>query len=200
MPSVIIIVLLILIILISVFKGYQPNSWSFYFQIFAIAGIAMLLFMIIQRTVADDTGRQLTFRRCEESEEKYKSLLETSTDGTLLIVKQEIVFSNFVFLAMSGYTNKDISAMRFEDLVTGKEEQSITLEGLYEDLGETGHSRNLEAEILCKRGDKRDVVLNVSKFNMKGNEGIILNCRDISGRERIEQESEHLQNELHLMQ
>lgn len=190
-------ILFIALILLAILFGSKPGSWSFYFQVFAVAAIAILLFLIIRRSMKDEKSRQITFERQEATEEKYKSLLETSADGTMMIMDREIVYANFVFLAMSGYTLKDMSEMKFEDLIKDREGREVSLEGLYEELGQAGNTLNMEAGISCKRGDIRDVVLSVSKIALNERDGIILNSRDMSGRERIQQESMHLQNELH---
>lgn len=190
-------ILFVALILLAILFGSEPGSWSFYFQVFAMAAIAILLFLIIRRSIMDEKSRQITFERQEATEEKYKSLLETSADGTMMIMDREIVYANFVFLAMSGYTLKDMSEMKFEGLIKDREGREVSLEGLYEELGQAGNTLNMEAGISCKRGDIRDVVLSVSKIALNERNGIIVNSRDMSGRERIQQESMHLQNELH---
>jgi len=158
---------------------------------------ALLLFLVIRQILADEALRQAASEHVNAVDEKYKSLLETSSDGTMMIIGTGIRYANFIFLAMCGYTLKELEKMKFEDLIKGKKGNSLTLEGLYNELPETGRSLNFEAIISTKRGDQREVVLNFSKTNFNKEEGFIIISKDMSGRERIEHESQHLRNELH---
>ena len=64
-----------------------------------------------------ESERQKMRRQLESTGEKYNALMETSTDGALLLIEGQIAFANFVFLAMSGYTLNDIKSMKLNDLI-----------------------------------------------------------------------------------
>jgi len=197
LPIGIIILLMAAIFLLFMFGEPIQGTWKFYAIISAMVIIAILLVVVTRKIMADEASRQHANEKIEAADEKYKSLMETSADGTMMILGREIVYANFVFLAMSGYTLKELVKMKFEELILGKEDKFLTLETLYDDLAESGRTLNLEAGISSKRGETRDVILNLSKIELQGEKGFIVISRDMSGRERIEQESLHLKNELH---
>jgi PAS domain S-box-containing protein len=122
--------------------------------------------------------------------------METSTDGTLIIIEKGIVHANFVFLAMSGYTLNDLSQLTFEDLIIIRSLPDLNLEAFYEEIGDTGRTVNMEATISCKRGEMREVILTASRLELKGQQGLIIVSKDLSRKERIEIESINLMNEL----
>ncbi|MCK4751748.1 MAG: PAS domain S-box protein, partial [Bacteroidales bacterium] len=197
LPFGIVIILFAAIILLTVFPGNLPGAWKFYALISALILSALLLVLILRQTYVDEAVRQATSNRMEEADEKFRSLLETSADGTMMVLEREIVFANFVFLAMSGYTLKELYKMKFEDLIQGKNESGLTLDSLYDEHCDIGRTLNIEAHISCKRGEMRDVVLSLSRIQVIDKDGILVISRDMSGREKIEQESMHLRNELH---
>ncbi len=122
--------------------------------------------------------------------------METSTDGTLIIIEKGIVHANFVFLAMSGYTLNDLSKLTFEDLIIIRSIPDLNLESFYEEIGDAGRTVNMEATISCKRGEMREVILTASRLELMGQQGIIIVSKDLSRKERIEKESINLMNEL----
>ena len=173
--------------------GYR---WIFYTLIIDFVLIIVLLALIILKVFRDSAKQQQAQELLAESKEKYKALMETSTDGTLIIVDREIVYANFVFLAMSGYTLTDLSQIKFEDLILRETAPDCTLDGFYEEIGDIGRTINLEAMISCKRGEMREVILTASRVDLMGQNGIIIISKDLSRKERIEKESINLMNEL----
>jgi PAS domain S-box-containing protein len=172
-------------------------TWKFYAAISAVVFAAIIMFLLIRQILRDETERQKTREKAESADEKYRSLLETSAEGTLMIVDREIVYANFVFLALCGYTHKELESIKFEDLVKGKEKPGLSLDNLYEELAEPGRTKNLEASITTKRGVVKDLVLSISRTETGGIPGFIVISKDMSGRDRMEHESQHLRHELH---
>lgn len=197
LPIGFIFLLLIALVYLTVNSGFSGDPWKMYLIVLILVLIAVFFSLVIRQTLKDERERRVIAGRIEASDEKYRSLLETSADGTLIIMDREIVHANFIFLAMSGYTFQELHSMKLENLIFGNEKSPLLPEKLYEELGENGRTRVLEASIACKRGDKRDVVLSLSKIELKNIFGVLVIIKDMSGRERIEQETSHLQNELH---
>ena len=175
----------------------NPGTWRIYALVIALVLTAFSLYVLIRQIFADETGRKAVSERLEAADEKYRSLLETSEDGTLLIMDGKIIFANVVLMAMSGYTHTELSEMEFEELFKGEGEDGISPENLQRESGDSGHTMNLEARISCKRGNMRDVALAISNIKIMDSEGLIVIIRDMSGREKMEHESTQLQNELH---
>jgi len=159
--------------------------------------IIVLLSLILRKVFTDHNNYQQSQERLAEASERYRSLMETSTDGTLIIIEKEIIHANFVFLAMSGYTLTDLAKLKFEDMIAIKSIPGLNLETFYEEIGDTGRTVNMEATISCKRGGRREVILTASRLDLKGERGIVMVSKDLSRKEIIEKESINLMNELH---
>jgi len=192
--------LIILLLMAFAWLAYQyvnsGNGLLFYALGADFLIIIVLLILILRKVYMDHTSNQQSQDRLAEANEKYRALMETSTDGTLIIVEKGIIHANFVFLAMSGYTLTDLSKLKFEDLIAIKSIAGLNLETFYEEIGDTGRTVNMEASISCKRGEMREVILTASRVDLKGERGIIIVTKDLSRKERIEKESINLMNEL----
>ncbi|MFC2112990.1 DUF294 nucleotidyltransferase-like domain-containing protein [Bacteroidota bacterium] len=197
LPLSFIIIVFIAVFVYAFLSQDTSGTWKLYSLILALLFSAIMMALVIRHTIRDEAERQHAAERIEATDEKYRSLLETSADGTLMIIGTEIVYANFVFMAMCGYTLKELEKIKFENLIRGTEKPDLSLESLYEELSEAGRTLNMEAGISTKRGDFREVVLNFSKTDFKGSKGFIIISKDMSGRERLEHESQHLRNELH---
>jgi PAS domain S-box-containing protein len=158
--------------------------------------IIVLLALIVRKVFLDHTSQQQSLERLAEANERYRALMETSTDGTLIIIEKGIVHANFVFLAMSGYTLTDLSQLTFENLIAIKSTPGLDFDAFYEEIGDSGRTISMEATLSCKRGEMREVVLTASRVELMGQHGIIIVSKDLSRKERIEKESINLMNEL----
>ena len=172
------------------------DTLVFYGLVLNLILILGLLALVVRRVLSDHKNLLQSQERLGEANEKYRALMETSTDGTLILMDGKIVHANFVFLAMSGYTMSDLSKMKFEDLIAVKSSPDLDLETFYSELGDTGRTINLEAAISCKRGEMREVILAASRIELEGRRGILIVSKDFSRKEKIEKESIGLMNEL----
>jgi PAS domain S-box-containing protein len=197
LPGAAIIILFACAVILFLKTWIPVRSWTLYILVTDLFLILLLFAFIFRNIMKVETQRQSISGRIGEADEKYRSLLETSAEGTLIIMNRDIVQANLIFLAMSGYTLGELMTMKFEELVQGKEKEPVTVESLYRELDEPGRTKVLESVIRCKRNETREVVLAVSRINLEGKNGLLLISKDISGRERLELESSHLRNELH---
>ncbi len=195
-PFALIILLLMAFAWLANQYANSDNSLMFFALCADFVLIIVLLALIVRKVFMDHTSHLQSQERLAEANEKYRALMETSTDGTLIIIERGIVHANFVFLAMSGYTLNDLSQLKFENLIAIKSLPGLNLETFYEEIGDTGRTVNMEATISCKRGEMREVILTASRVELMGQHGIIIVSKDLSRKERIEKESINLMNEL----
>jgi PAS domain S-box-containing protein len=192
--------LIVILLLAFAWLANQYGDFGKRLMIYALGAdfvlIIVILALVVLKVFKDHTSQQQSQERLTEANERYRALMETSTDGTLIIIEKGIVHANFVFLAMSGYTLNDLSQLTFEDLIIIRSLPDLNLEAFYEEIGDTGRTVNMEATISCKRGEMREVILTASRLELKGQQGLIIVSKDLSRKERIEIESINLMNEL----
>jgi len=195
-PFTLVILLLVAFVWLANQYLNSGNSLMFFAMWADFLLIIVFLGLIVRKVFMDHTSHQQSQERLAEANERYRALMETSTDGTLIIIEKRILHANFVFLAMSGYTLTDLMKMKFEDLIVIKSIPGLDLETFYKEIGDTGRTVNMDATISCKRGEMREVILTASRVDLMGQQGIIIVSKDLSRKERIEKESINLMNEL----
>jgi PAS domain S-box-containing protein len=192
--------LIVILLLAFVWLAHQYASSGegllYYSLVADFVLVMVVLGLIVRRVFLDHTSQQQFQERLAEANERYRALMETSADGTLIIMEEAIVHANLVFLAMSGYTMKDLSKLKFEDLIVIRSTLPQNLDTLYEEIGESGRTIVVEASISCKRGEMREVILTVSGVELMEKRGIIIVSKDLSRKEKMEKESISLMNEL----
>ena len=78
--------------------------------------ILVMILFVIRESLKIENRRKDVEEKLVLSNQKYKSLVEASTEGTLLVVNQRIVFANSVFCDLVGYNEIDILTLKFSDI------------------------------------------------------------------------------------
>lgn len=78
--------------------------------VITLIAIALLALISIQ-SFRSEQKRLLAEEMTRRSEEKYRTLVEAATEGTLMIAGGEIAYSNKVLQDLSGYTEQEITAL-----------------------------------------------------------------------------------------
>jgi PAS domain S-box-containing protein len=152
--------------------------------------ISGLLALIIRQSLRTERRK----RRAEDalllSREKYKSLVEAATEGTLMMVEEEFVFSNFRFSMLSGYTPEEVRSLKFEELF------SMKMEAFAEEFQDPKKSISRETLLNCKDNSNKEVVISASQITFAGQTGYIFVIKEVSSQMQFEKDRELLSGEL----
>jgi len=135
--------------------------------------ITIILSFVIRQSLKIENKRKNAENKLLLSKQKYKSLVEASTEGTLMIINQSIVFSNFKFNKLIGYDTAQVISLNFDDIFTVNWEQVISS---FEDPKK---SISLEAQIKCQNNTEKDVILSISKIKYPEDNGYIIITKEI---------------------
>ena len=158
--------------------------------------ISLLLVSLIRQSLKSEKTRALAEEELKKSKEKYEALVETSPDGTIMFIDGKFVYSNIIFLAMTGYNQNEISQLNFNDIFIKKSDPDFSLEKLEKILDESGKTTNYESQVISKGGKLRDVIVMASAIKYLENEGIIFIIKDITRKEQLGMEKDVLSDEL----
>jgi PAS domain S-box-containing protein len=150
----------------------------------------------------DRTDALLTRRALEESENKYRTILESIEDGYYEVdVKGNFVFFNESMCRILGYSNQELKGMNNRQFMS--EETSKRVFQTFNQVYRTGEpTKALGWELIRKDGERRYVETSVSQMqNSKGEPaGFRGIARDITESKRLEKAKErainHLSHEL----
>ncbi len=196
---------------LSYVKGFKPWGWivgtGIYLEdvkqeikilknrivrisLFIILIISIILSYVIRQSLNIENKRNDAESKLLLSNQKYKSLVAASTEGTLMILNRSIIFSNIKFSNLSGYDLHQLASLKFEDIF------KTDWELLISSFDDPKKSHSFETKIKCSDGSEKDVILSVSKIKYAEDQGYIIITKEISHLKQIEKETEQLSQEL----
>lgn len=166
--------------------------------------------MLLQATVRDITGRKQVeeelanhrFRleelvkertaELEESEKKYRTLVEQSHDGIYIYSRERFLFVNDMVCNMTLYTRDELLDMDFIELVHPDDRDMITADGRIKE----GHSEIpnvFQLRILRKDGEVRHIEFSVRDISYGGDAALLGVGRDITDLKKLEEEQKRIE-------
>ena len=160
-----------------------------------IAVILLLLLVYIARlSFRMEREKQVSDFAVRESKERYRALVEASSEGMVIVIDGMCTFANLPFLNLSGYTGADLVLLGLSELLLpypGEEAGMVAFlaslpknkEMAPEDKLEgkpdrENDSHNLACLFRCRSGELADVVVQASPFSLAGKKGSVLTVKD----------------------
>jgi PAS domain S-box-containing protein len=159
-------------------------------SLFISLTISVILLFVMRQSLKIEKKRKIAEAELLLSRQKYKSLVEASTEGTLMIVNQKIVFSNAKFNHLVGYDHPEITKIEIEDILELDWKSTIS------SMTNAQKSLSAETKIKHKDGKEKDVIISISQINYASDKGYIVITKEVSAQKRIEKETAHLASEL----
>lgn len=130
-------------------------------------------------------GHRQTERKLREREENFKNIMESSTDGILILVGGAVISTNLKLTQILGFTQGEILKLPFADLVHADERDRIggrikaLLDGYLA-------SYRCETILFTKAGASVPVELNASVASWHGENAGLIIISDITMRKKME--------------
>lgn len=148
--------------------------------------IILMILFVIRASLKIEKRRSDAEADLLLSRQKYKSLVEASTEGTLLVVNQKIVFANSVFCDLTGYSETDILSLKFSDIF------KLDLDGLQN----IEDALTVETSVFCNDETERAVIASISLLKQGDQDGYIVVTKEVSEAQQIQLAGEQLSREL----
>ncbi len=152
--------------------------------------IILILSFIIRQSLKIEARRKEAEDDLLQSRQKYKTLVEASSEGTIMIKDSRIIFSNQMFEQLSGKTHTELVASKFEDIF------SISWEEVLLSCEKTNKSISIETQV--KHGETvfHDIVISVTRIFFEEQEAYVVVTKDISRKKQTEKIVQNLSTEL----
>ena len=193
---------------ISFVMEYQPWGWligtGVYLEdirneiagikrLFILASLAIfalmtgLLTIIVRRNLRVEKQRTLAEQNLKESRERYRMLVEASTDGTLLFMDGNCIYANKKMKAMLSETDPSLVSYDLNEIIhPGRKDDS----GLIRDFQHNrGNQLQLETILSVPGSEDREVLITISEVTFSDREGYIYVVKDMIRPKAIETES-----------
>jgi len=135
--------------------------------------------------IRDITSRRKAEEALKESEEKYRTLSEQSTDAIYITTREgELSYINQSFLDLFGYTKEEIANLKAQDMYANPADRSR----FQRELEKTGSAKDFEVTLCKKDGAERECLITANvrtadDGSIVGYQGII---RDITEKKLLE--------------
>ncbi len=147
--------------------------------------IASLLFYTGRQSFQIEGKRLKAEEELHHSREKYRSLVEASTEGLLMYMDGEISFVNAVFEKMTGQTSTEILQKKVEEIIEIPREIAENIDNDQYDFKQV----TLESKLMATHRDEPvDVVLNIVPIVFYGKKALIFSLKDVSSDVQIKEE------------
>jgi PAS domain S-box-containing protein len=114
----------------------------------------------------------------EESELKYRTLVENSNDGVFIIQDYRILYMNPTCADMTGYGEGDLYRMEIWDIILPEDRESM-IQSIETSIREKERSFRHTARILSRTGGVKTVEFAFGIVEYKGKEALLGRGRDI---------------------
>ncbi|MEA1897654.1 MAG: DUF294 nucleotidyltransferase-like domain-containing protein, partial [Bacteroidota bacterium] len=151
--------------------------------------ISLSLLYIIRQSMIIENRRKKAEHNLLLSQQKFKTLVESSTIGTLMMTENRIIYANQKFLNISNCKREDLDDKRTEDLF------DLEWHNIIDSFRDPGKSVTMEAKI--KSGDDTvEVLLSVSKVLYNKAYSYIIVINELSRSSFIDKHSRILQDDI----
>lgn len=148
----------------------------------AISGtVVLLLVFVLQQSLRIERERQEVLDSLRDSTERYHSLVEATTEGTLLVLDERCRYANPTFLSMTGYTARQLEFLELTDLLPPEPLNQALLDS-FERAASQELADGEAFEGLLRHADGRllECVLALNPILVASQRGFILLARDIA--------------------
>lgn len=193
---------------LSYVKAFEPWGWvigtGIYIEdvqqdiqrierdvIFASAGISavmvIILFIILRGGLALEQQRTRAEEELKESHEKYRALVESTTEGTLMVLQGKCAFANRAMLDLLGYQHEEFTCQEIRDLLANETESDrAALERIDLLLQGEPAPRQFEARLRRKDGKLVEMLLTATRVAYADQEGFVLVARELAQQREAE--------------
>ena len=158
---------------------FISGKWLCLAALFSLAVAAAIL-------LAPYLRRNAGLKALAESESRFRTLSEFTTAGILLYQGDAIVFTNQAAQEITGYSEEEMRAKHFWELVHPDHREMVKQRGMARQRGEAVPSR-YEFKLLRKDGTVRWVDFSAGMVTYKGRPAGLVTAYDITNRKETEE-------------
>jgi PAS domain S-box-containing protein len=147
--------------------------------------IALLLSSVALQGFRLERQRSRAEEALHESHERYRALVESSKEGTVLILNGRTTCANQTFLALTGFTEGQLALMDIDELL--EVPGSGPIRRLMDEMKEDAPPPEpMEARLHHRGGGSLDVLLSLEPIRVGNRRGFSLIVRDLSSHKEMQ--------------
>jgi PAS domain S-box-containing protein len=151
--------------------------------VYSLAVITALVLLLLLNNLRQNLGVEKDRLAVQdgllEAEERYRALIEATTEGTLLVLEGRCRYGNPTLLALTGYSGERLELLKLSDLLPECRENEEILRRLERLSDGTDGPKTLEAALAGADGAQRACLVTLNPITLAGHGGIILLIKEI---------------------
>lgn len=140
-------------------------------------------YVVIQQDITQRKNMELALK---ESEQLYRTLIESSLNGVALTQDGKILLTNQSFCEMFGYTTEEMTNLNPGDLLSPEDKERV-FEFHYKRMQGESDSKNYTATFLHKTGKRLLIEMNTTTVQFNSKNASFSTCRDITGQNAMKE-------------
>ena len=152
--------------------------------------IALALAYINRQSMMIERRRREAEQNLLLSRQKYKSLVEASSEGTLMISEGNIIYVNQKFLNLSGYEREEIMDKSLADIF------NLECSEITDSFTDPGRSVSFESSIICRDRTKMQIIVSASRVKHNNGYGYILIVKELGRSDMLHKEKSKLNHDI----
>ncbi len=173
-------------------QSYEVRAYNKYGKMFILSVNTVPLYENDKIIGTVSFGRDITEHKqaeeaLQQSEEKYRTLINNIQDGVFIIQDSKIQFANESFARIAGYTVEEVIGRDFQELVAPEDLKMVTDRYYRRQAGEDV-PKEYEFRVLHKDGVTRILInANVGLSTFRSRVALVGTVKDITERRRAEE-------------
>ncbi|MBS0010554.1 MAG: cache domain-containing protein [Bacteroidales bacterium] len=152
--------------------------------------IALVMAYINRQSMLIERGRREAEQKLLLSRQKYKTLVEASSDGTLMMTDGNVIYVNQKFIDLTGYGRAEIMEKRFGEIF------DLSWTDIIHAFTDPGRSVNFETTIQCREGKELQVVVSASRVKHNNDYSYILIVKELSRSDILNKEKSKFSHDI----
>jgi PAS domain S-box-containing protein len=141
--------------------------------------VAIVLLTNVRQSLDVEKKRKEMQASLQQAEARYRSLIEATTEGTLLVIDGRCQYANPTMLTMTGYSTQRLELLELSDLLPRNPLNAAVWVHIHALTTGTGASKSVEAVLVRADGKERECIVTLNPIALAEHPGIIVMVRDI---------------------
>lgn len=151
--------------------------------VYLLVGIVVLVFVVllsnVRQVLSVERKRQDAQANLQQAEQRYRTLIEATTEGSLLVLGGRCRYGNPTVLKLTGYSADRLELLELADLLPHEPFNAQVWAHIESLQAGTGGSKSFEAMLERADGERRECIVTLNPMALAGHPGIIVLLKDI---------------------
>jgi len=162
--------------------------------------LGTILLFITKQSLNIEKRKREAEQGLRESEAKYRTLVEASTEGLVMLLEGEFVYANNVLYELLGFEQSNNTKPKLGELLCGKDDEVSSGEKFFRDI-KLGKAPSEQREVKLKTKSRNliDALLFTSEISFGEKSGYTIIVKDLSNQKQISDQLDETQEKFNTL-